>query len=51
MSPVISYPVETLERLSKRKKVQYILILKRISIDASDIIEKRIDAEYEAINK
>ena len=51
MSPVISYPVETLERLSKRKKIQYLSILKRISIDASDIIEKRIDAEYEAINK
>jgi len=49
--PIISYSTETLERLSQRKKVQYVPILKRISIDDSAEITKRVEAEVDAVNK
>jgi len=51
LSPLISFPIESIEYLVRKRKVKYVPILSRLSIDESSDLKKYIKDEKAAIKK
>jgi len=51
LAPLISFPTETIEYLIRERKVKYVPILTRLSIDESSDLKNYIKEEKAAIKK